>query len=271
MPDLPRAVRLVVFDWAGTVIDFGSCAPVAAFVEVFAERGVTVSHAEARRPMGTHKRDHLLAMLGAPAIQKRWRAKYGQLSTTADVDAMYHDLMPKQLAAIATHSDLTPGLLECVAALRQRGLFLGGTTGYFREAALRCLEAARQQGFRPDANVCADDVPAGRPAPWMVYRVMEQVGVFPTAAVLKVGDTRVDVEEGRNAGCWSVAVTASSNEMGLTLAEFMGLAPEERAQRLADVRKRFLDWGAHAVVDWLHELPGVVTEVEARLGRGETP
>jgi phosphonoacetaldehyde hydrolase len=50
------AIRLVVFDWAGTVIDFGCCAPVAAFRDAFAKLGVPVSVAEARAPMGLHKK-----------------------------------------------------------------------------------------------------------------------------------------------------------------------------------------------------------------------
>ena len=271
MSDTPPQLRLVVFDWAGTAIDFGSFAPVAAFVAVFEARGVAASVAEARKPMGMHKKDHLVAMLHDAGIRQRWREIHGRDWNAEDVEGMYRDLVPRQLATVEQHADLVPGLLECADELRAMGLKLGGTTGYFREAAERCLEAARRQGYAPDVNVCGDDVPAGRPAPWMVYRAMENLGVYPPAAVLKLGDTRADIDEGRNAGCWSAAVTSSSSEMGMDVAAYAALSPEEKAWRLAEVERRFLDWGAHAVVESLHEVPRLVAQVNERLARGERP
>jgi phosphonoacetaldehyde hydrolase len=71
-PAGPR-IRLVVFDWAGTTVDHGSRAPVAAFVRAFAGHGVEVTPDEARGPMGLHKRDHIRAMLQMPAVARRWR------------------------------------------------------------------------------------------------------------------------------------------------------------------------------------------------------
>src|SRR5262245_46534393 len=99
-------VSLVVFDWAGTVIDFGSCAPAASFVSVFEEHGVRVSHAEARKPMGTHKKDHLRIMLQDDNIRRRWRDKHGHDWTENDLELMYSELVPKQLKAIHEHDSL---------------------------------------------------------------------------------------------------------------------------------------------------------------------
>jgi phosphonoacetaldehyde hydrolase len=265
------SIRLVVFDWAGTVIDFGSRAPAAAFVELFAGRGVPVTEAEARGPMGTHKKDHLLAMLNDTGIRRRWAERHGRDWSADDVEAMYRDLVPLQLATVERHADLVPGAVECAAELRAMGVRLGGATGYFHEANARVLEAARRQGYAPDAAVCGDDVPAGRPAPWMIYRLMEAVGVYPPSSVLKVGDTRVDIEEGRNAGCWSAGVTSSSSEIGLSPAEYAALPPEETARRTAEVRRRFEAGGAHAVVEALHEVPALVARLNERLASGERP
>ena len=59
--------KAVVFDWAGTMIDFGSFAPMGVFVEAFKRFGLDATIAEARAPMGAPKRDHIKAMLMAPA------------------------------------------------------------------------------------------------------------------------------------------------------------------------------------------------------------
>ena len=122
--------------------------------------------------------------------------------------------------------------------MRARGLKIAASTGYFRAAARAVVEAARSQGYVPDFAIGADDVPAGRPAPWMIFRCMEALDVFPPSSVVKVGDTSVDVEDGRNAGCWSVGVIDSSSEMGLPADVFAALAETEKIQRREAISKR---------------------------------
>ena len=192
-------IRLVVFDWAGTTIDFGSCAPAGAFVATFAARGVEVTLAEARGPMGLHKKDHLRAMLRTEAVGAKWREAVGRDWTETDVEELYRDVTPRQVEAAEQHSELISGVPVLVSLLRAAGLKIAATTGYFRAAADVVLAATKCQGYEPDFAICADDVPAGRPAPWMIFRCMEALGVYPPAAVLKVGDTVVDIEDGRNA------------------------------------------------------------------------
>lgn len=251
-------IRLVIFDWAGTTVDFGSCAPAGAFVEAFARMNVPVTMAEARIPMGIHKKDHLRAMLGLPALSKRWRELRGKPWSEADIDELYRIVTPLQIEAAARHADLTPGLLDTVATLRNRGVKIGATTGYFREAAKACADAAAKLGYVPDFSICADDVPAGRPAPWMIFRVMEALNVYPPSAVVKVGDTVVDIEDGLNAGVWSIGVVDSSNVMGLSAEEFAALSDKERSERRECVREVFQKAGAHGTVDTLSELPGLI-------------
>jgi phosphonoacetaldehyde hydrolase len=255
------AIRLVVFDWAGTVIDFGCFAPVAAFREAFAELGVAVSVAEARAPMGLHKKDHIRVMLSEPGLARRWAEVHGRGPDESDVERLYAIVTPLQTVAAGRHNDLVPGLLECVAALRQRGIKIGGTTGYFRAAAVAAREAAARQGYSPDVSIGADDVPVGRPAPFMLFRVMEATGVYPASEVLKVGDTAHDIAEGRNAGAHSVGVIDSSSDMGLTWAELQALSPPERRRRRDEVNAKLLAAGACAVIHSLAELPALVDRI----------
>ena len=271
MPCDATRVRLVIFDWAGTAVDHGSRAPLMPFVRSFAARGVAITPEEARGPMGLSKKDHLRALLRLPAVARRWRERHGGDPTEDDVDDLYRRFMPLQLEVIDEFASPVPGLLDCVAVLRGRGLAVGATTGYFREAAQRVYRSAAAQGYRPDHCVCAEEVPAGRPAPWMVFRTMEALGVFPPAAVVKVGDTVPDVGEGLSAGAWSVGVVRSSSEVGCTAQEWAALPPPEQQRRSASCRAKLLAAGAHAVIDTLAELPAVLDELDARAGRGERP
>jgi phosphonoacetaldehyde hydrolase len=264
-------IKLVVFDWAGTTIDFGCQAPAGAFVASFAKKGINVSLVEAREPMGLHKKDHIRAMLGTESVGAKWQMALGRNWDETDVEELYRDVTPRQLEAVERYGQLIPGVRECVAELRARGLKIAGTTGYFHAAAAAVLEAARKQGYTPDFSICADDVPAGRPAPWMIFRCMEALNVYPPSAVVKVGDTAVDIADGRNAGCWSVGVIDSSNEMGLMADEFAALAETEKVMRRETVYRRYAAAGAHAAIDNLDELPALLSEFNARLRAEERP
>lgn len=93
-------IRAVIFDLAGTTIDFGSRAPAGAFVELFRRHGITLSQAEARGPMGMDKRDHIRALAQAPRIAQAWRDVHGSGCDEAMVDALYREFIPLQLEAL---------------------------------------------------------------------------------------------------------------------------------------------------------------------------
>jgi phosphonoacetaldehyde hydrolase len=264
-------IRLVIFDWAGTTVDHGCRAPVQPFMRVLAACGVEITAEEARIPMGLHKRDHLRALLQLPDVAQRWRERWGRDAADADIDELYRQFMPLQMAVIDEFSRLVPGLLDCVRVLKGRGIAIGATTGYFREAAERVYRAAAAQGYCPDHCVCAEEAPAGRPAPWMIFRIMEALRIYPPAAVVKVGDTVPDIGEGRAAGVWSVGVTRTSSDVGCSETEWAALPAAEQVRRVALCRDKLLAAGAHAVVETLAELPAVLDEIESRRRRGEKP
>jgi len=267
----PCSIRLVVLDWAGTAVDHGSFAPVMPFMEAFAHFGVTISKAEARGPMGLPKRDHIGALLRIPVVAERWRAAHGRDGTDADVDRLYAAFVPLQLKVIDDHAEPVPGLLDAVAELRRRGMKIGGTTGYFREAAVRAAAAAARRGYTPDATLCPEDVRAGRPAPWMVYRLMELLDVYPPAAVLKVGDTVPDIQEGRNAGVWTVGVTHTGSEVGCTAAELAAMPETELVERAGAAGRQLLAAGAHEIIPSAADLPAFLDEFTRRLALGARP
>jgi phosphonoacetaldehyde hydrolase len=254
-------IALVVFDWAGTTVDYGSQAPAAAFRNVFALHGVEVTDAEARAPMGLNKRQHLIGMLNQPRVDSLWKSVHGRPWNDGDVDQMYHEFMPLQLKTIAQHSELVPGLVDAANELRAGGCKIAGTTGYFREAAETVASHAAEAGFKVDVNVCADDIQQGRPAPWMIYRAMEQTGAFPPSTVLNIGDTVADIQAGVNAGCWSVGVCDSSSIMGLSREDFNMLPDHQRAANLQDVANAFHSAGCHATVATISQLPALVRRI----------
>jgi phosphonoacetaldehyde hydrolase len=264
-------IRLVIFDWAGTTVDFGCFAPVAACIQAFGQLGINVSSDEARGPMGLHKRDHLRAVLELPNVAAQWQAGFSHPWSDDDLERLYHNFLPVQGVEAVRYAELIPGAIECISALRSRGIVIGTTTGYPRAIGQPVADKVAPLGYRPDHCVFTDDVPAGRPAPWMIFRNMEALGIYPPAAVVKIGDTVPDIEEGKNAGAWSIGVTETGSELGLTLAELERLPVAEKQRRLSKVADKLLAAGAHGIVRSVAELPTLIEQINGRLRRGERP
>ena len=260
-------IKLVVFDLGGTVVDHGCLAPVVAITEVFAAFGVAVSHEEARGPMGLHKRDHIRELLRLPGVTERWHEQHSRPSSETDVAQMYEALVPRQKEVALHYTELVPGVLDCLVWLRDNDISIAATTGYPRSVARPILAAARDQGFQVDASICADEVPAGRPAPWMIFRSMESLGIFPPTSVVKVGDTVPDMQAATNAGVWAIGVTEAGSEFGLTLKELEELAVAEREERHDCAARKLRNGGAHAVLRSLEHLPAAIDGQDLSLVR----
>lgn len=266
-----QKLQAVVFDWAGTMIDHGSRAPMGVFVEAFATFGVPITIEEARGPMGMAKRDHISTLLAQPRIAAAWAAVHGAPAGEADIDRVYEVFVPMNAAVVTDYADLIEGAAAVVARLRARGLKIGSTTGYTREIMAPVLPIAAAQGYAPDNLVCAGDLAAGRPTPLMMYQTFLDLGVWPASSVVKVDDTEVGIAEGLNAGCWTVGVALSGNVFGLSPEETGALSPEEFETRRNAACSRLVRAGAHYVIDSVADLDEVIDEIEGALARGERP
>jgi phosphonoacetaldehyde hydrolase len=258
-------VRAVIFDWAGTAVDFGSLAPVRTLERIFAGAAVPITEAEARRDMGIAKRGHIAALLHTARVALAWREQYGREPTEEDGDALYRLFVPLQFACLKEYSRVISGIPETVENLRQQGIKIGSSTGYTRAMLDVLVAEAETQGYRPDCNLSPEDVGAGRPHPFMIYAAAVKLQVYPLAAIVKVGDTPADIREGLNAGAWSVGVAATGNGIGLPEDEFLALDREERTRRISQARQDLQTAGAHYVVDTVAELGAVIDDVNSRL------
>jgi phosphonoacetaldehyde hydrolase len=264
-------IQAVLLDWAGTTMDYGCMAPAVVFVEVFKRQRVPITMDEARAPMGAHKRVHIQKISQLDAVRRRWEEVHGRVPTEADVDRMFAEFVPLQLACLSDYSDLIPGTLEAVAAMRKRGIKIGSTTGYLTEMMEINRRDAARQGYEPDSTVCASDVPAGRPYPFMCLQNVINLRISPLEACVKIDDTIPGVEEGLNAGMWTIGLAMSGNEIGLPLKEVQGLDPEERERRRQRAYARMYQGGAHYVVDSIADILPCLDDIQERLARGDRP
>ena len=260
MKELRRMdIKMVVMDWAGTTVDYGCFAPVHAFAKAFEEVGITPTMQEIREPMGLLKMDHIRAMLSMKRIQRAWIAKYQQAPTVDDVERIY-DIFEKQLlSGLAEYTDPKYGCLECVQWLREQGIRIGSTTGYTHAMMDIVSVEASKKGYEPDALVTPEDVgDKGRPAPYMIFRNMQLLGIEDVRQVIKVGDTASDMKEGKNAGVFTIGVLEGSSALGLSEEEFTSLSAEEKAEQMQRTQEKFTRAGADLVIRDLSELPEII-------------
>ncbi|CAM4341653.1 phosphonoacetaldehyde hydrolase [Paenibacillus endophyticus] len=262
----------IIFDWAGTTVDYGCFAPVQVFIGIFEEIGIPVTMEEVRAPMGQLKRDHIQSLLQMPRIGAAFQTIFGRSYTEADIDELHDRFEPRLLAILSQFGKPNPHVIETVEQLRHQGLKIGATTGYTSTMLSIVANAAKDYGYEPDHWVTPDQVmDKGRPYPYMIYENMKQLGLRHHAQVIKVGDTTSDMQEANSAGVWAIGIVKGSSMLGLTEVEVQQLSAEEERQMIAAVSKQYMEAGAHAVIEDLSQLPAMIDHINNRLLNKELP
>ena len=257
-------ISAVIFDWAGTTVDYGCFAPVQAFMEIFQSYGIHVTMEETRKPMGLLKWDHIKTMLDMPEIKSQWIKRYGKEPTDKDVDAMHTQFTLSLLKILDQFVDIKPYVLETIQELRNMGIRIGSTTGYTDEMMQIVVSKAKENGYSPDFWITPNQVNNyGRPYPYMIFENMKALHISSVSEVIKVGDTISDIKEGTAAGVISVGILEGSSLMGLTKQEYEQLSETEKAERKKQLTKEYKAAGASYVISHMGELPALIKKIEA--------
>ncbi|MFW5787830.1 MAG: phosphonoacetaldehyde hydrolase [Halanaerobiales bacterium] len=260
-----QKIKAVIFDWAGTMVDYGCFAPLDVFISVFKNRGIDLTIKEARRPMGLKKIDHIKKILKMKRINKLWQKKYSEEPDEQDVINIYQEFKKKLLKILPDYSRPIPGALQLVDFLKSNDIKIGSSTGYTSDMMKVLVPAAARKGYQVDCLVTSSDVPGGRPYPWMCYQNALKLQIYPMYRIVKVGDTVNDIKAGINAGVWSVGVILGSSELGLSKEEVENSDPNRLKDKVAEVRKKYKEAGAHYVIDTISDLEDIINDINKKL------
>lgn len=264
-----KKIQMVVFDWAGTTVDYGSLAPLYTFEKVFRNAGLTLTRDEINKPMGMEKKAHIRALLSEPGIKEQWIRLYGREWSEEDVENLYADFEGELYQVVKEYSQPLDGVVDTVGQLRDMGIRIGSTTGYNAWMMEQVSPQAAQKGYQPDCLVTPDDTGTGRPTPFMMFECMLRMNVYPPRTVVKVGDTVADILEGKNAGAWSIGVLTGSNLLGLTKEEYDAMDFEQRQEKKRKAEEKYLQAGADLVIDHIGLLPEAVLKINELLSKEE--
>ncbi|MCL1949244.1 MAG: 2-aminoethylphosphonate--pyruvate transaminase [Turicibacter sp.] len=248
-------IKAVIFDWAGTTVDYGCFAPVKGFIDGYKNIGIEITNEMARKPMGMLKMDHT----------REIAKMLDQEITEEQIQAVYKDFERILFSNIENHCDVKDHIIETVAYLKAQGIRVGSTTGYTSEMMARVLPKAAENGYAPEFWTSPDQVGKGRPAPYMIWENMKEFGLTDPREIIKVGDTVSDILEGTSANTWTVGVVMGSSELGLTRKEVAALSADELEAKKAVVRQTYYKAGADFIIDGMDELPSVIAQINAKL------
>jgi phosphonatase-like hydrolase len=184
-----HSLRLVVFDIAGTIVeDRGEV--LLAFAGALSRHGVRCTEDELKEWKGASKKE----------VIRHFVKRQDEAADESAVAAVYADFR----CGLERHyreKGVVPisGAAETFAWLKDRGILMATTSGFYREVADLILDSTGWRGMFA-ANVSSSDVSVGRPAPYMIFRAMESAGVSSVREVMNVGDTPLDLQAGTNAG-----------------------------------------------------------------------
>jgi len=268
---MKTSIKAIIFDWAGTTVDYGSRAPMGAFVKLFQSEGIEMTIAQARIPMGINKWDHINALLHFPEIKAQWLRIHGRPHTDADIDRLLEIFVPMNKISIQECGELIPGVARLAKELREREIKIGSTTGYTKELLDMLLPMAKEQGYEVDAFSYSGDTPLGRPSAQMMQKCSELLGIDNPLSFIKVDDTQPGIEEGRSFGCWTVGVAVSGNVLGLSLDEINEMPEGEVAHLKNSAREKMQEMQPDYVIDSVADLLPVIDQINRRLDLGEKP
>ncbi len=264
-------IKMVVLDWAGTMVDYGCMGPTQVFIEVFKDFGIEVTPSMAREPMGLAKKDHVAKILEMPKVSEQWKNKFKLPPTKNDVDHLYSFLEPKMEDIVSDFASVIPGVIEMINWLKSEGVKIGSTTGYVASMMEKIVPIASEQGLYPDMIVNPSDCNAGRPAPFMIFENAHRLGVFPLSQCVKIGDTVADVEEGLNAGMWVIGLTRTGNEVGLTQNELEELSDVEQYKLEQNAAHKLKEAGAHYIAPSVEACRSILQEIDNKIAQGLKP
>ncbi|WP_368654179.1 phosphonoacetaldehyde hydrolase [Ornithinibacillus sp. 4-3] len=257
-----RKIKAVIFDWAGTIVDFGSMDPVVALKNVFKSFQIDVSYELVRESMGKHKKDHIRDILTSASSASQWESIYHQSWTEEDVEMVYQSFNKELIHVLSTDAEMLDGVLELFQALRERGIKIGSSTGYRKDMLDLIINQITDERLLPDFIVTASEVEKGRPYPDMILKNLELMDIKDKQQVINIGDTSVDILSGLNAGVFSAGVLIGSNQMGLSKEEFQSLNEKEKEEIISNTQKKFEQSGANAIARQIGDVLEIINDLE---------
>ena len=225
---LPQPIQLAMFDMAGTTVNDkvgGHPLMVISMMRAFAKHGIELAPNLINKHRGKQKSEAIQTLL-------REVAELSPADVERVGDGVYRDFLHELESNLSSISEID-GATELFRHLKSKDIHIGVGSGFPMQIVQAIISRLGwlDKGLL-DYVGSAEQVGVGRPNPKMIHDAMQQLSITDGQKVVKIGDTVVDVQEGKNAGAWTVAVLTGSQ----TEAQLMAAAPDYILSSIRELR-----------------------------------
>lgn len=263
-------VKACIFDLGGTIVDRYSFTPLLCLQRAFKGKKINVPGSIIRKDMGLNKLDHINRLFQDEDIQGQWIHKHQQRPSPGDKLGLFSDFKILQERETKLNMKVLPHTAKCISKLRKDNIVTGVTTGFDSEQMDRIKWLLEFENIFLDSYVSSNCLnKPSRPEPFMIFENMNRLNLDDPRRIIKIDDTVSGIQEGLNAGCWTVAVSRWSSNMNIDTKEEMeqldNLGNNNNYYQLRDrinkCRQILAVSGAHYVINTLEELPNVIDDI----------
>ena len=249
-------IRCVIFDLGGTLIDKYSMSPLVNLRKAFAFQYVNLCNSLITKDMGMKKLDHIYSLSKEDDFKSQFKQVYGRQHEENDLHDIYNIFCSLQRQSLRNNVELIPEAKKAIDYLKEKDIKIGITTGFSKDQMNIALDLLKKHDIIPDASVSSTcfNHPS-RPHPHMIHHLMGELNVTDPNKILKVDDTSVGIQEGKNARCLTAGVARWSINMNVTSEEEnKDLTDETLKEKLNKSRNILLDEEPTYLINTLDEL-----------------
>jgi len=257
------SIRLAVFDLGGTIVDRYSLSPFLSLKQAFLKKGLNIPNRLIYKDMGVDKHHHIDLILKDKYISREWKQKHGKYPDMNSTMSVFDEFIKYQMDDGIKNIEILPETKTCINWLGNNNISTGVTTGFSRPIMNAIKEKLLDENIHIDKYVSSTCLgKPGRPNPHMMREIINHLSISDPRRVIKIDDTVVGLQEGKNAGAITVGVAKWSTNMKMTdYEEDKRLSKEEYVELLKN--SRGILWSAKPdyVIDSLNELPKIIYHI----------
>jgi len=262
-------IRACIFDLGGTIVDKYSLSPFISFKQAFNQKKIMINNHLIYKDMGMEKKEHIKLILQNKKVSEKWNNLYNDYPSFKDVSELYQ-LFNQNQEINCKNIDILPETPKCINYLQMNTIKTGTTTGFSKENAFHIKNLLESNDIQLDSYVSSTCLSNHngefftRPNPGMIFQNLVNMNIDNSSNVIKVDDTNVGIEEGKNAGCITVGVARWSTYMKVLPKDVSTITDEEVNERLKESRKFLNQSNPDYIIDTLDELPIIIRQINAK-------
>ena len=252
-------IRACIFDLGGTIVDRYSLTSLLSLEKLFKNHNLLLKKDLFFTDIGENKLSYMHLITENSLLMNSFKEKYGS-SPDIRIHDLYEQFNELHYQTLNKSLDIIPETKNTINYLQSQGILTAVTTSFNKKTTDLIRDKLETNDIFIDHYISSSclDRPV-RPYPHMIHKIMNEFNIHNPKSVIKIDDTVVGIEEGKNAKCWTIAVARWSINMKInTIRDAYGLPKDRINDKVKECRKILDETDADFVVDTLSEIHDII-------------